>query len=66
MAQRVKDLVLTCCGSGYSCGIGLPPAQEFPHAVGTAKKKKKIFKVPVVYLQEVTAGPFIIQLESPK
>ena len=58
MAQRVKDLVLSCCGSGYSCGIGSPPAQEFPHAVGTAKKKKKkkkkkIFKFSVVYFQKV-------------
>ena len=40
MAQQVKDLVLSCCGSGYYGSAGLIPGSELSHAVGTAKKIK--------------------------
>ena len=30
-----------CSGSGHCCGEVLSLAQEFPHAAGVAKKKKK-------------------------
>ena len=38
MAQWVKDLGLSLCGSGHCCGTTL---RELPHVVGAAKKKKK-------------------------
>ena len=38
VAQWVKDLGLSLCGSGHCCGTTL---RELPHVVGAAKKKKK-------------------------
>ena len=36
MVQRVKDLVLCCCGSGYCYGIGLIPGLKLLHAASVA------------------------------
>ena len=50
MAHQVKDLALSLqrlvvVGGGHCYLVGVRPlAQELPHAVGKAKKKKKIEK----------------------
>ena len=36
VAQQVKDLVLSCCGSSYGCGAGWIPGPEIPYAMGKA------------------------------
>ena len=39
VVQWVRIWCCLCCGSGYSCGVGL--IQELSYAMGVAKKKKK-------------------------
>ena len=41
--SRLRIWHYHCYGSDYSCGMGLIPGQELPHAIGVTggKKKKK-------------------------
>ena len=41
MAQQVKDLALSHCGSGYSCGVGLIPGLGTSVCHGHGQKKKE-------------------------
>ena len=45
VAQQVRDLLLSLQQSGSLCTVDLILAQELPHALGVAKKKKIIFKM---------------------
>ena len=39
VAQRVKDLALSCCSSGYCCGMGLIPGLGIFACQGYSQKK---------------------------
>ena len=52
MAQWVKDLVLSLCDSGYSCGADSTLAHELLHAAGAAPPapaKEHLLHFPIVH-----------------